>query len=474
MQQNIRKQLVSGALRTMLPVAAGFFMASVAQAAVTYSGNASSNLVGYVSDGSLTVNGGSTVSLGYNLFVGYNDGTTGTVSIDGAGSQVTSPDGLDLGLYGNGSMSITNGGSYQGGGGPSGMTENYYDHTTTSSLRVDGKGSSFSLGYGEFEIGSYGTATMMITNGASATGSYEWTVGCNLGNYPSQITVNGQGSNLAINGGLVLGRYGTGLLTIANGGTVNVNTLSINNANSHLYMDVGTGSSLTVSGTFYNGSGTTLAAGAGAASGTYTPITAGGWTGGGSLQALGGVWNSANHTVTVNNAITTTAGTTASMDLYTNQRGLVTDPSTGKSVGLGFQASATSNPITFSATAIGGSELSSLQTLIGTGKSVLSGWSFTTTGTTISSTNPVYLSLTAGAGQSLSSLAVYDFIGTSWSLLTPADLAYDGNYASFTAFNLNDVAVVGAATPTPIPAAVWLLGSGLLGLVGIRRKKMLA
>jgi hypothetical protein len=26
-------------------------------------------------------------------------------------------------------------------------------------------------------------------------------------------------------------------------------------------------------------------------------------------------------------------------------------------------------------------------------------------------------------------------------------------------------------TPTPIPAAAWLLGSGLLGLVGMRRKK---
>jgi hypothetical protein len=26
------------------------------------------------------------------------------------------------------------------------------------------------------------------------------------------------------------------------------------------------------------------------------------------------------------------------------------------------------------------------------------------------------------------------------------------------------------ATPTPIPAAAWLLGSGLMGLVGVRRR----
>jgi hypothetical protein len=34
-------------------------------------------------------------------------------------------------------------------------------------------------------------------------------------------------------------------------------------------------------------------------------------------------------------------------------------------------------------------------------------------------------------------------------------------------YHLDDV----SATPTPIPAAVWLLGSGLAGLVGIRRRK---
>jgi hypothetical protein len=33
-------------------------------------------------------------------------------------------------------------------------------------------------------------------------------------------------------------------------------------------------------------------------------------------------------------------------------------------------------------------------------------------------------------------------------------------------FHLDDV----SATPTPIPAAAWLLGSGLMGLVGLRRK----
>ncbi len=40
-----------------------------------------------------------------------------------------------------------------------------------------------------------------------------------------------------------------------------------------------------------------------------------------------------------------------------------------------------------------------------------------------------------------------------------------------TATGIGSTSLVPAATPTPIPAAAYLLGSGLLGLVGIRRKQ---
>ena len=39
-----------------------------------------------------------------------------------------------------------------------------------------------------------------------------------------------------------------------------------------------------------------------------------------------------------------------------------------------------------------------------------------------------------------------------------------------TSVNIESVYVRSTPTPTPVPAAVWLLGSGLLGLVGVRRK----
>jgi hypothetical protein len=43
-------------------------------------------------------------------------------------------------------------------------------------------------------------------------------------------------------------------------------------------------------------------------------------------------------------------------------------------------------------------------------------------------------------------------------------------YSTAVAFDLNTNGTVTDATPTPIPAAAWLLGTGLMGLAGIRRR----
>jgi hypothetical protein len=79
-------------------------------------------------------------------------------------------------------------------------------------------------------------------------------------------------------------------------------------------------------------------------------------------------------------------------------------------------------------------------------------------------------------GVSTFSLGLY----SDASGITPLLNINGGNYAGTVALvNLMNDGTTSAqsldstttATPTPIPAAAWLLGSGLMGLVGLRRKK---
>jgi len=77
------------------------------------------------------------------------------------------------------------------------------------------------------------------------------------------------------------------------------------------------------------------------------------------------------------------------------------------------------------------------------------------------------LTLTSGyvSGAALGGTATYDAATFAGLGLTPGNYEWTwGSGASADSFTLN----VGAV---PIPAAVWLFGSGLLGLVGVARKK---
>jgi hypothetical protein len=76
-------------------------------------------------------------------------------------------------------------------------------------------------------------------------------------------------------------------------------------------------------------------------------------------------------------------------------------------------------------------------------------------------------SLTLASGD----LSIFDYAAISGTNGAPAN--FDSFFLSFGA----DIDLVGTwrttvqMTPVPIPAAVWLFGSGLLGLVGIARRK---
>jgi T5SS/PEP-CTERM-associated repeat protein len=418
--------------------------------------------VGYNGTGSASVTNGGTIATAVAT-LGQNAGSSGTLFVDGTGSKLTNSGTFTIGNKGTGILTITNGGTITNTNGLIG-----YAAGSSGTVNVKGAGSTWTNS-GTLYVGNAGSGRMTIDQGGavSNTGTY---IAYSSGT-SGTVIVNGAGSTWTNSGALYVGVNGTGSLSISAGGTVSATSVIVYNSSSVLTADVN--SSLTVgsgSGAIANKGTIRLVAGASAAAGTYTPLAYSAMSGTGTVQALGGVWNASAHTVAVSGAQAAEGigGATAAFNLAATQRVLITDTATGMSVGAGFVTGTAS--VTFGASAIGGSTLTALQGLLAAGESVVSGWDFSSTGYTVSTGKPVYLSLFAGSGLSLSDLEIWSYNGSTWSAFTANDLAYDGTYASFTAFNLNSYAVVDPPSSVPVPAAVWLLGSGLAGLVGMRRR----
>lgn len=85
---------------------------------------------------------------------------------------------------------------------------------------------------------------------------------------------------------------------------------------------------------------------------------------------------------------------------------------------------------------------------------------------------------TASVDSSTFSLGLFgDEAGTS-PLLNTSDPSTPGTLFTVSLYNdgtgtAQVIAPQAKVTPTPIPAAAWLLGSGIMGLVGIRRKRQI-
>jgi T5SS/PEP-CTERM-associated repeat protein len=475
--------------------------------------------VGLTGNGTLTIRDGITVSSS-DGYVGYGLGSTGTVSVDGTGSTWTNSY-LYVGLDGSGMLNITNGGTVhttflaalgQGGAPPN----------STGTVTVAGAGSKW-INNGNLYVGNFGSGTLSITNGGTVTNTNGYVGFFNNGAawlgaaWLGLVTVDGIASKWTNNGTLYVGNYGSGMLSITNGGaitdttgyignhSVGPNTVTVDGAGSTwtnsssliigensyyntainitggaavtaatvylawedfspplLAIDVGRGSSLNVgNGTFANDSIVRFLAGAGVAKGNvYTPVTATTWGGSGSYQALGGTWDNTKHQFTVSAAQTGTAGTPVSIDLDNEQRVLVSDGKTGWSVGASFLASTTSKPLSLTATTIGGSTFVSLQSLLAPQQSVLGGWEFAfSSGYTAG--DPAYLSFGIGSGYSRNGLEVWHYDGSNWTPFAANDLTYDGTYASFTVTGFSGYAV----TTVPEPSTFALLGIGAVSLL---------
>jgi T5SS/PEP-CTERM-associated repeat protein len=189
-----------------------------AGSAINSLGPDSNLIVGRLGVGTLTVTKGGQTNSGFLAFGMHAGGDgTGLVSGDGSAIRVTGDQSLNVGRFGHGTLTIEAGGYVSG-------TYVHIGHKLGGSGEVVITGAESSLiaegtNGGTISVGRYGSGTLTIAEGGLAQG--DWV---NVGSYYTAIgtvLVTGTGSRfVSVDDEMNIGRYGKGTLTVEKGGSV--------------------------------------------------------------------------------------------------------------------------------------------------------------------------------------------------------------------------------------------------------------
>jgi T5SS/PEP-CTERM-associated repeat protein len=193
--------------------------------------------VGQNGTGMLTIKTGGTLADSFAT-VGNLPGGLGTVTVTGAGSNWSNAGSVVVGGQGTGALTIQDGGTVNSGGGSVGLAVG-----SNGTVTVTGPGSSWNNGVsGGLNIGSFGTGSLTIANGGrviNITGNT-----ANIGNGAGSqgtVTVTGPGSTWSNSSGVNIGNLGTGTLTIADSGIVTGPIVIATNARATGKLNIGAG-----------------------------------------------------------------------------------------------------------------------------------------------------------------------------------------------------------------------------------------
>ena len=185
----------------------------------------------------LTIQTGGTLADSFGT-VGNLPGGLGTVTVTGAGSSWSNAGSVVVGGLGTGTLTIQDGGTVNSGGGSVGLSAG-----STGTVTVTGPGSSWINGpSGGLNIGSFGTGTLTIANGGMVINITAFAA--NIGNGAGSqgtVTVTGAGSTWSNSSGVNIGNLGTGTLTIADGGVVTGPVVIATNAGAIGTLNIGAG-----------------------------------------------------------------------------------------------------------------------------------------------------------------------------------------------------------------------------------------
>jgi T5SS/PEP-CTERM-associated repeat protein len=245
--------------------------------------------LGDTGNGSLSVTNGATVTSSF-FTLGNNAGATGHLHLDGPGTQLNSSLNIFVGEAGQGDMTITNGAKVTG----------YYSDigdasTGSGTLTVDGAGSQWNQT--NTTVGVAGTGVLNITNGAVATTTAYANIGQSLGSNGT-VTVDGVGSQWNNASFMRIGDGGNGTVHISNHGTVSGGEITIGDSSGGtgtVTVD-GAGSSLTTDNNLYvgyDGTGVLIIGNGGSASALLNGIVGEANAGSASVDGAGSSWNNA-------------------------------------------------------------------------------------------------------------------------------------------------------------------------------------
>jgi T5SS/PEP-CTERM-associated repeat protein len=412
-------------------------------------------VVGQRGSGEFHVTNGAHVVIDDYTFssIGQSEDSIGWLTLDGPGTSMSGQTALFVGDSGNGTLRITRGAH---------LTNSFAmiadsSHATGAAL-VDGPDSLWDCSTGELDVGFLGGP-------GSLTVSHSALVKSQYGNIGPDGRARIDASAWNMSDELYMD---SGVLAISHGATVTAVSLEAD-PGALITLTTGDGSSFSVGpNTFTNDGIIRLTAAPSAIAGnTYAPISAPASASWGTVQALGGTWNPVTHTFTVSTAATGNAGSPVNIDLSQQQRIVITDPASSKSVIANFLASATPASLTLTAAPLDGAALAALQATLPADQSLLTGWTFTPQGYTQG--GPVYLSIAIGPDQDGSALHLWHYDGAIWTPYDAADLTYDNAFASFTVNGFSSYAVT--ATTVPEPATLTILGWGVVAFATRRRRR---
>jgi T5SS/PEP-CTERM-associated repeat protein len=448
------------------------------------SSNSSNLYVGNEGTGILTITNGAAVA-NDEAYLGTGMGGGATVSVAGESAIWTSNGCLKIGDKGTGTLTVTSGAA----------VVSHEGYIWAGGMTVDGPGSTWTINSGDLHVGTKGkSVSFVITNGGKVYAAGDAYAGYSLSSEGMSINIDidGPGSEWSIGGNLSYSSYGTGKINITNGGTLKsgqggifawpgstqtaivngegsswimsdyfnlsaygINSLAITDGGlvtasmAMVYgaiLTVDVNSSLnagtitdTWAGTVYNDGTIRLVAGPGVEKGAYSPFHYGTMNGDGIVQALGGIWDTHTHSITVSRLVTAqdSGGATAALNLLGEQRAFIIDSETIDSdmilsAGAGFPGTDESSEVLLTATVLSGYYLSDLESLIfETGNKILSAWEFSISGYDVSVDTPVYLSLSALGATNIRDLSIWHYADGEWSLYQTTDLAFDGIHVSF-------------------------------------------